>query len=123
MVGGPRMAIPGTVMFTLAGVTGQFILNGIDRWRVQYVFEREGTWNETKPVKSKEDISRDKIAEYERKFGVFERFGLKKTNYENRIQLLKGEIEKIDIMLKKVDDEIAALEKSSKSDAEKENEN
>ena len=114
------MAIPGAVMFTLAGVTGQFILNGIDRWRVQYVFERENKWNETKP-KSKQDISRDKITEYEQKFGVFERFGLKKPNYEKRIQLLKGEIEKIDVMLQKVDNEIAALEKAPKSEAEKEN--
>jgi hypothetical protein len=114
------MAIPGAIMFTLAGVTGQFILNGLDRWRIEYVFEQENKWNETKP-KSKQDISRDKIAEYEHKFGVFERFGLKKTNYEKRIQLLKREIEKVDVMLKKVDDEIAALEKTSKLDAEKGN--
>ena len=112
------MAIPGAVMFTLAGVTGQFILNEIDRWRVQYIFEREDKWKETEP-KSKQDKSRDKIAEYEHKFGVFERFGFKKTKYEKRIQLLKGEIEKVDVMLKKVDDEIAALEKVS--DAEREN--
>jgi len=122
MTGGPRMAIPGAVMFTLAGFTGQFILNGIDRWRVQYIFERENTWSEMKPEKSEQDLARDRIAEYEHKFGVFERFGLKKPNYEKRIALLKGEIEKIDGMLKKVDDEITTLEKGSTSDNEKDNE-
>ena len=114
------MAIPGAVMFTLAGFTGQFILNGIDRWRVQYIFERENTWSEAKPEKSEENVARDRIAEYEHKFRFFEGFGLKKPNYEKRITLLKGEIEKIDLMLKKVDDEIAALEKTSRLDNEEE---
>ena len=53
------------------------------------------------------------MAEYELKFGFFEQFGLKKRDFERRITLLKGEIEKVDTMLKKVDDEIEALEKAS----------
>lgn len=107
------MAIPGTVMFTLAGITGQFVSNALDRWRVYYIFKHEDEWRDSKPSKSKEEISREKLAEYEYKFGIFEQFGLKKPDFEKRIARLKGEIEKLDVMMKKVDDEIATLEKAA----------
>lgn len=115
------MAIPGAVMFALAGITGQFISNLIDQWRASYIFKHEDEWSEARQVKSKEDILRDKVTEYENKFGIFDQFGLKKGDVEKRIGRLRGEIEKLDGMLKKVDDEIAALEKaSSNSNAERE---
>src|SRR5271167_3480103 len=96
------MAIPGAVMFTFTGITGQFISNALDRWRVNYVFKHEDEWRESRPTKSKEEISREKLAEYEYKFGFFEQFGLKKPNFERRIARLKREIEKLDVMVKKV---------------------
>jgi hypothetical protein len=120
MKGGPRMAIPGAVMFTAAGVAGQFIANGLDRWRVRYVFEHEHEWNKDVGEKSKEeermDRARDKVAEFERRFAFFEGFTkIRKTKHEERIKLLDKEIEKLDGMLKKVDDEIAAIEKGNHS--------
>lgn len=105
-------------MFTAAGVAGQFIANGLDRWRVRYVFEHEHEWNKDAGEKTKEeermDRARDKVAEFERRFGFFEGFTrIRKTKHEERIKLLNKEIEKLDGMLKKVDDEIAAIERGS----------
>jgi hypothetical protein len=112
------MAIPGAVLFTVAGVAGQFIANGLDRWRVGYVFEHEHEWNKNVGEKSKEDKrmdrARDKVVEFERRFAFFEGFTkIRKTKHEERIKLLNKEIEKLDGMLKKVDDEIAAIERGS----------
>jgi len=120
---GPKMAIPGAVMFTLAGFTGQLVLNELDTWRVRYTFENEESWLEKPKEKmdpgemSKEDLARDRAAEFSRRFGWFDKFaGIRKPKTEGRLKLLKGEIEKVDGMLKKVDDEIAALERSGKDE-------
>jgi hypothetical protein len=103
------VAIPGTIMFTLAGMTGQFILNGLDGWRVQYVLEHQDTW--TPKGETKDDVARDRAEEFERRFGFLGGVKkIRKPKMEERIKLLRGEIDKVDGMLKKVDDEIAALE-------------
>jgi hypothetical protein len=119
------MAIPGAVMFTFAGFTGQLVLNGLDALRVRYVFENEESWFEQPREKadpgemSKEDLARDRAAEFSRRFGWFDKFaGIKKPKTEERLKLLKGEIKKVDGMLKKVDDEIAALETSGNDNKE-----
>lgn len=103
------MAVPGTVMFTLAGMAGQFISNGLDGWRVRYVLEHQDTW--IPKSETKDDVARDRAEEFERRFGFFEGVKkIKKPKMKERIKLLRAEIDKVDGMLKKVDDEIAALE-------------
>ena len=119
------MAIPGAVMFTVAGVTGQVIVNGLDRWRVRYVFEHEEGWKEDGREKTKEELAtkraRDKVTEFERRFAFFEGFTtIRKTKHEERIKLLNKEIDKLDGMLKKVDDEMAVLEGRKQSSNAKE---
>jgi uncharacterized small protein (DUF1192 family) len=118
MTGGPRMAIPGAIMFTLAGATGQVISNKLDDLRVKYIFEHEDSWNEKKSQETPKPKPAESIEEeFERRFGFFERIGLlKKPNVEERVKVLRREIERIDGMLKKVDDEIAALEKGAQNE-------
>ena len=112
------MAIPGAIVFTLAGATGQLISNKVDGLRIRYVFENEDSWKDktSKPnSKSPENIE----DEFERRFGFLERIGLlKKPGVEERVKVLRREIEKIDGMLKKVDDEIITLENSKNENSD-----
>ena len=102
------MAIPGAIMFSIAGVTGQFLSNFIDRMRIRYILEHEHEWIGTNQNKSVDTIN--KADDFEQKFQFLEKLGMiKKANVEDRINLLQNEIEKLDQMLKKVDDEIAKL--------------
>jgi len=101
------MAIPGAFMFGFAGLIGQFIANGMERWRIRYVLENEEKWKELRENKRSKDSK-----EFERRFDFLERLKLvRRADPEKRIQKLHEEIEKVDKMLKKVDDEIASLEK------------
>jgi hypothetical protein len=114
------MAVPGMVMFTLAGFMGQLVMNGVDYWRVKYILEHEESWRERQSgEKSKEDLVRDRAAQFERRFGFFEGIAkIRKPKTEERVKLLREEIEKLDVMLKKVDAEIAALEGSKNASKE-----
>jgi len=104
------MAIPGAFMFGFAGIIGQFIANGLERWRVRYVLENEEKWKELR--KNKKSQESELPVEFERRFDFLEKLKLvRRADPEKRIQKLNEEIEKVDKMLKKVDDEIASLEK------------
>ena len=108
--GGPRMAIPGAFMYGFAGLVGQFIANGVERWRIRYVLENEEKWKALKENKKSKES--DEPVEFERRFDFLEKFKLvRRADPEKRIQTLREEIENVDKMLKKVDDEIAGLEK------------
>jgi hypothetical protein len=112
-LGGPRMAIPGTVLYALAGVTGQYGVNILENWRIQYIFQNEKRWKEGKKKEEKtKELEGEEGDEYEKQFKFLERLetAVGKENFEGRKKMLRGEIEKINGMVKKVDDEIAALE-------------
>jgi predicted RNase H-like nuclease (RuvC/YqgF family) len=112
------MAIPGAVTFGIAGLTGQVLANALDRLRINYIFEHEVTWTKEKGQEKSDKM--DKMEQFESKVEFLENLGIiKKTSAEERIKLLKREIEKLDRKITKVDDEIANLERSSKSDGEK----
>ena len=104
------MAIPGAFMYGFGGLIGQFIANGVERWRIRYVLENEEKWKELKENKKSKEL--DEPVEFERRFDFLEKFKLmRRADPEKRIQTLREEIEQVDKMLKKVDDEIASLEK------------
>jgi len=104
------MAIPGAFMFGSAGVIGQLIGNVLERWRVLYAIENEEKWKEVRAQKKARES--DGPVDWERQFDFLEKLKLvRRADPEKRIQTLKGEIEKVDRMLKKVDEEIDSLEK------------
>jgi len=104
------MAIPGLVMFSLAGFTGQFILNFLDNWRVRYIFEHEHEWQVGKATTT--DAKNHNSTEWERRFEYLGKYsGFKKADPVKRLKVLRGEIEELDKKLRKVDDEIGKLEK------------
>jgi len=105
------MAIPGAFMFGCAGIIGQFIANGLERWRIHYVLENEEKWKELRENKKSKES--EGPVDFERRFDYLEKFKLmRRADPEKRIEKVKEEIEKVDKMLKKVDDEIATLERS-----------
>jgi predicted nuclease with TOPRIM domain len=105
------MAIPGAIMFSIVGVAGQFIADGLDHWRIQYIFDHEQSWKERGGIGPEKD---DKMERFEEKFAFLEKMGfLRKKDDGERIAMLKKEISKLDGMLKKVDDEIEKLEKEA----------
>lgn len=112
------MAIPGAIIFTAIGVTGQLFLNFLNGWRIRSILEQEELQKDKPQVLGpKETEIMDKNDEYERKFGLFSRLGtFKRSNADVRITSLKAEINKLDEKLKRVDDEIATLERARSED-------
>ena len=107
------MAIPGAFMFGFAGLIGQLAANGLERWRIRYVFENEQKWKEQSENKKSRESEGPLV--WERRFDFLEKLKLvRRGDPEKRIQALRGEIEKVNKMLQKVDDEIASLEKQGK---------
>ena len=116
---GPKMAIPGMVVFTFLGTTGQLVVNFVNRQRIQYVLSHEDeikVWQEARrKAKTKEDLMLtekvDKQKEWESKFEVLERVGvIKRSNADKRVKRLREEIEKLNGMIRKVDEEIKGVE-------------
>ena len=116
---GPKMAIPGMVVYSILSTMGQLLVNFVNRQRIQYVLEHEDEiklWQEERSKrKTKEELKLvdklDKQKEWENKFEVFEKVGvIKRSNADERVKLLREEIGKLDGMLKKVDEEIQAVE-------------
>ena len=118
------MAIPGAVIFTLLGVSTQFLVNVLDNYRLHYIFEHEHQWEQSKQINNsnlnklhgtvndRNTRVRDQLEEYEDKFRMFEGLGIgKRNNFKARIQLLRTEIVRIEGMIEKVDGEIKALER------------
>jgi CRISPR/Cas system CSM-associated protein Csm5 (group 7 of RAMP superfamily) len=81
---------------------------------MRYVLANEETWLEQPRQKGEEtstdETARDRAAEFSRRFDFFDSIAVsRKPRTEERLKVLRREIEKVDGMLKKVDDEIAAL--------------
>ena len=121
------MAIPGAIMFTLAGITGQLVLNGLDRWRVQYIYDHEDEWAEAARLKELQKLNStegremqnaaiDRAMELDQKFrfldGLAGFAGLRSKGTGERKRMLVEEIEKLDGKIRKVDEEIEALERT-----------
>ena len=105
------MAIPGAFMFGFAGVIGQLVGNVLERWRILYSIENEEKWKEERAQKKAREA--EGPVDWERRFDFLEKLKLvRRADPEKRIQKLKGEIEKVDKLLNKVDEEIESLEKS-----------
>jgi hypothetical protein len=101
------MAIPGMVVYSLVGVTGQVITNALDNWRVRYVFEHEHEWEREKVLHKTAD-DRDELA---RRFEFLGRWtGVKQTPPEKRIRVLRDQIGDLEEKIKNVDEEIAKWE-------------
>ena len=104
------MAIPGAFMFGFASVIGQLIGNVLETKRILYALENEEKWKEERAQKKARE--REGPEEWERRFDFLEKLKLvRRADPEKRIQTLRGEIEKVDKMLKKVDEEIKSLER------------
>ena len=119
--GGPKMTIPGLVMFSLAGFTGQFVLNALDNWRTRYIFEHEQEWQKTENPEPQNPKNHG-LTEWERRFEFLGKYsGMKKTDPAKRLAVLRNEIEELDKKLQRVDDEIAKLERQKSQLQEKDN--
>jgi predicted nuclease with TOPRIM domain len=115
------MAIPGAILFTLLGTSAQFLLNALDNYRLQYIFQHEDAWlSNRQPIESSSDAMsledtnpkvKTQIEEYEDKFAWLQSVGIgKRDDGSRRIKRLRAEIERLDEMISKVDREISSLE-------------
>lgn len=119
------MAIPGAIIFTLAGISGQLVLNAIDRWRVRYIYEHEDEWAEQAQlselqkmnhggIRNRDNPAMERHKELDRKFGFLEGLAtVRSKGTSERRRLLVDEIEKLDAKIRKVDEEIEALERTT----------
>jgi hypothetical protein len=115
--GGPRMAIPGTVMFCLLGLTGQLVVNFVKNWRIRYIYDHEQEWKAAK--ERAVPTTKSNSTEWEGRFEFIGKYaGLKKSDPGKRIAVIRKEIEELDGQILKVDVEIAKLEREKQEGRE-----
>ena|SRR2546423_12952283 len=103
------MAVPGLIIFTLAGTTGQLVLNALDRWRVRYIFEHEDEWKENSRLKELQQAENGG-APGEGGFKFME--GSKQTKssgFDERTRRLREEIGKLNRDIARVEEEMVLL--------------
>jgi len=104
------MAIPATITFSAIGAAGQLGVNYFGHILPPIVVGKP--YRYVRPGRSREDIQRDKLHEYEDKYGIFDTMGIvKKPDHEKRAKVVQRELDNLDIKLAKVEAELAALEK------------
>jgi len=118
------MAVPGGIMFTVAGIGGQLVMNGLNRWRVRYIYEHEDEWNENSRLselnKTRGSVDAvggiegmEKHRELDQKFGFLDGLAdIKTKGTSKRMKLLMDEVEKLDRKIRQVDEDIEALERT-----------
>jgi len=109
------MAIPATITFSAIGAAGQLVVNYFGHILPPIIVGKP--YRYVRPDRSREDIQRDKVHEYEDKYGVFDTMGIvKKPDHEKRAKVVQRELDDLDIKLEKVEAELAALEKEKEEE-------
>lgn len=104
------MAIPATITFSAVGAVGQVVVNYFAHVLPPIIVGKP--YRYVRPGRSREDIQRDKLHEYEDKFGIFDTLGIvKKPDHQKRERIVQQELNDLDVKLAKVEAELAALEK------------